>query len=273
MSQYLAKFYCGNKKNLCNYNEPIEYKKMLDRQFNLEQYDIVNNCKGYGKQKGYCCDKNGKDANKIMDKTLMASLNDEFKQNIFHTSDGKIEDHIPLIKTYSDKFGNLASIDVCNCGGEEDEYKKCVEEKCPDFRTPTKYEYCKMGTSDNSYKCFTDIETEYDYIAPSETLGDFPSYSPEPKKHIFGRCKLAPFVEDSDDVMSNNFKINNLYPDCYLNLCNKKPENQTLENVANNNYEKNVYTLYDNHNNIGFVDVKNNKKVQNNGSIRDILLK
>ena len=68
MSQYLAKFYCGNKKNLCNYNEPIEYKKMLDRQFNLEQYDIVNNCKGYGKQKGYCCDKNGKDANKIMKK-------------------------------------------------------------------------------------------------------------------------------------------------------------------------------------------------------------
>ena len=82
MSQYLSNFYCGNKKNLCNYNKPIEYGKMLNRQFDMEQYEIVKNCKGYGKEKGYCCDPNQKDIHKPMDIEYMEHINNEFGQDI-----------------------------------------------------------------------------------------------------------------------------------------------------------------------------------------------
>ena len=35
MSQYLSRFYCGNKEGLCNFSEPIQYNKILDRKPDL----------------------------------------------------------------------------------------------------------------------------------------------------------------------------------------------------------------------------------------------
>ena len=33
MSAYLSNYYCGNLENKCNYEEPINYTKITDRQF------------------------------------------------------------------------------------------------------------------------------------------------------------------------------------------------------------------------------------------------
>ena len=52
MSQYLSQFYCGNTKNLCNYDKPIDYSSLLDRQFDEKQYN-KNNCQGMEKLKVY----------------------------------------------------------------------------------------------------------------------------------------------------------------------------------------------------------------------------
>ena len=151
MSQYLTKFYCGNKDQLCNYDEPIDYTKILDRQFNV---DNIFNCKGVGRSKGYCCDT--EDKNKPIDKEYMKKMNDKIGDLVFHSGDcnKSIEDHIPLIKPKLDNNNNIEYIDVCNCGGDEKEYKECVEERCSGYRKPTRYEYCKMGNNDNKYKCY-----------------------------------------------------------------------------------------------------------------------
>ena len=146
MSQYLAKFYCGNKEGVCNFSEPMKYDKVIGRQFDNLLTDFMSQCSGDGKEKGYCCDKN----DKIMDKTDMAEINLTAGEDIF-VKDEKGEffpGQIPLVRT-NEKNGKLSSIDLCNCGGNLDDYSKCVAENCSDFKVPTRYEYCKMGPSLN----------------------------------------------------------------------------------------------------------------------------
>ena len=288
MSQYLSNFYCGNKKNLCNYNKPIEYGKMLNRQFDMEQYEIVKNCKGYGKEKGYCCDPNQKDIHKPMDVEYMEHINNEFGQDIFHRNhDNKILDTVPLIKTIKNADGDIINIDVCQCGGEPKEYRDCVRRNCSDYKIPSRYEYCKMGSNDNTFKCFTNVNEEHSYMAPTQTLGEFPSSSDNivdspsisntseqnnsgNNQNIFGRCRLAPV--DEDYSISRNFTIKNVVPDCYLNLCNKKSEFNNLENVAPNNYNPRVYNLGSNES-MGFEEINlNNIEKSKKKTIADFLL-
>jgi hypothetical protein len=291
MSQYLSNFYCGNKKNLCNFHKPIEYNKMLNRQFDMGQYDIVNNCKGYGKTKGYCCNPLQEGIHKPMDKKYMEHLNKEFGHTIFHKNDnGNIEDSVPLVKTIKNSSGEIHTIDVCQCGGEEEDYKKCVKENCKDYKIPSRYEYCKMGNSDNTFRCFTDVkENESYYFSPSETFGDFPTPTelnteltpaptidkkdPNSSNKGFGRCKLSPLEKGGDDIMSTNFRINKVYPDCYLNLCSKTPGSQNLENVAPDNYNHRVHNLGSNES-MGFREINNgNRKRNEKKSIADFLIK
>ena len=117
MSQYLSNFYCGNSKNLCNYNKPIKYSEMLNRQFDMEQYNIVNNCKGNNKMKGYCCNPKQTDP---MDREYMEHINKEFGHTIFHKNDnGEILDNIPLVKPLRNENNEIITIEVCRCDGEQ----------------------------------------------------------------------------------------------------------------------------------------------------------
>ena len=94
-----------------------------------------------------------------MDKAYMEKINREFGHTIFHKNDeGEIEDSIPLIKTFKNEQGEIIKINVCDCGGNDKEYRDCVRKNCSDFKIPSRYEFCKMGNNDNSFKCFTDLE-------------------------------------------------------------------------------------------------------------------
>ena len=235
MSQYLSHFYCGNTQKLCNYNKPIKYSDMLNRQFDMEQYDVVNNCKGYNKTKGYCCDSQQTNP---MDKEYMEYINKEFGHTIFHKNDnGEILDSVPLIKPIRNEKNEITSIDVCGCDGNEEEYRDCVRKNCKDFKIPSQYEYCKMGNNDNTHRCLIDNNSD-----------------------DFGRCKLAS-VNDKNEY-SQNFRINDIYPDCYLNLCNKDKKIHSLEKVTPNNYD----------NDTGFQKIESNTNInKKKNSIADFL--
>ena len=62
---------------------------------------------------------------------------------------------IPLIKPLTQN-GELKAMEVCTCGGTPEEYVKCVSENCEDYRFPTRYEYCKLGSEHNKIGCFHD---------------------------------------------------------------------------------------------------------------------
>ena len=106
-----------------------------------------------------------------------------------------------------------------------------------------------MGNNDNTFRCFTD---EPNNIFPS------PSFEEE-ENNNFGRCKMASV--DADNEYSSNFKIKELYPDCYLNLCNKEKKTQSMERVVPNNY---------NGTNLGFQKFEINK-TEKKKSIADFL--
>ena len=288
MSQYLSQFYCGNKKNLCNFNKPINYSSLLNRQFDKQQYKLINNCKGFGKEKGLCCKKEGMED--PMDKEYMEKINKEFGHTIFHKNDnGEIDDSIPLIKTFKNENGEIVKINVCDCGGEEKNYKECVERNCQGYKVPSRYEFCKMGNSDNSFKCFTDYEeNENNLLERNEVLGNFPSESNldiennfphssdnisqgnnnsknnnKKEKNIFGRCKLSPFENNTQYTHNSVFTINNIRPDCYLNLCNKDPNLFSIDRVTPNNSNSMFHSLGTNEKPTGFLEL-NNRNSKNN---------
>lgn len=186
MSVYLSNYYCGNMENKCNYQEPLDYKKITDRQFIDIFSKKVEECEEMKGVKGLCCS-NNEENSKIMDDEYVKELN---KDNY------KINENIPLVKV-NKKDGNIESIDVCNCGGTEN-YNECKEEMCEGYRKPTRYEYCKLGNYNN----------------PECILEDAPGISEE---DIIKRCKLKPLTEDRI-----NININNLVNDCYLNTCKKE---------------------------------------------------
>ena len=76
MSNYLTNFYCGNKRNLCNYNEPIEYKKLLNRQFNNNLHYYIEDCNNIKNSSlGYCCDSKNPEMLKNIDMEYMDKMN------------------------------------------------------------------------------------------------------------------------------------------------------------------------------------------------------
>ena len=82
MSQYLSRFYCGNKDGLCNFVEPINYEKVIDRQFDNLITEVIDECKGDGKEKGYCCS-NSPENKKTMKDSDMENINKIAKGKIF----------------------------------------------------------------------------------------------------------------------------------------------------------------------------------------------
>ena len=83
MSQYLSRFYCGNKDGLCNFTEPLKYEKVIDRQFDNLLTDIVNQCSNEGQEKGYCCDNSKINQNPITSNDLK-NINKIAKGKIFN---------------------------------------------------------------------------------------------------------------------------------------------------------------------------------------------
>ena len=214
MSQYLSRFYCGNKDGLCNFVEPINYEKMIDRQFDNLITEVVNQCEGEGKEKGYCCSKTPENM-KTMDDKDMEHINKIAKGKIFKKDqdDKFYPGQIPLVKPNVVK-GKIESIDMCNCGGDTNEYNSCVEKNCKDYKLATKYEYCKLGDMSSQYGCYGKGQDN---------------------------CKVGPLDPDAGMMYSKRVRINNLLPDCYLNVCNKRMINGSLENTANFSPETQYY--------------------------------
>tara|TARA_B100000787_G_C16182691_1_gene292802 strand:- start:1264 stop:2031 length:768 start_codon:yes stop_codon:yes gene_type:complete len=218
MSQYLSRFYCGNKEGLCNFTEPMNYEKVIDRQFDNLLTDMVQQCSGEGKEKGYCCDNIPKNK-KPMTTNDLKNINRIAKGKIFNKDENMdfLPNQIPLVKT-NKKNGKIESIDICQCGGAVDEYDRCVEKNCRNYKVPTRYEYCKLGDMSNQYGCYGDNQKD---------------------------CKVDTLNPNEGYTYSPKLKINNLLPDCYLNICNKRMIDGNLDQTAN--FTKDVqYYMYDN---------------------------
>ena len=114
MSQYLSRFYCGNKEGLCNFSEPIQYNKILDRNFDNTLVEVVQNCKGPGREKGYCCLKDS-ESNKLITTQDLENINQMAGGEVFKRDEhGNVfKGQVPLVKVNKDGE-NIKSIDVCN---------------------------------------------------------------------------------------------------------------------------------------------------------------
>jgi len=233
MSQYLSRFYCGNKDGLCNFIEPMKYEKIINRQFDNLLTDVIHQCTGDGKDKGYCCDKSPENM-KPMEEKDMEHINKIANGKIFRKDpNGNFyPNQIPLIKT-NVKNDEVVSIDLCQCGGESDEYSKCIQENCKNYRVPTKYEYCKLGDRSKEFGCYGDSQKE---------------------------CEVGPLDPDSTMVHTPKMRIGNLLPDCYLNVCNKRMINGSLENTSNYTPESQYFAF------------RNDGSVNQKESIKDYLL-
>jgi hypothetical protein len=218
MSQYLSRYYCGNKEGLCNFSEPIKYDQMIDRQFDNLSVDIVSECSGEGQDKGFCCYKN-KESDKLITTNDLEKINQMANGEVFKRDEnGNVfKGQIPLIKLNKDGE-EIKSIDVCDCGGDNKDYKKCVKKNCKDYKHPTKYEYCKMGDMSNLYGCYGKNQEN---------------------------CNVGNADPEAGFMYSPNLRINNLFPDCYLNLCNKSQINGELDNTSSFSNET-QYHIFDN---------------------------
>ena len=224
MSQYLSRYYCGNKEGLCNFSEPMEYNKMINRQFDNLLVDVVSECRGDGKEQGFCCYKD-KESDKLITTHDLEKINQMANGEVFKRDEnGNVfKGQVPLIKL--NKNGEqITSIDVCDCGGNTKDYRKCVEKNCKDFKHPTKYEYCKMGDMSNLYGCYGSNQKN---------------------------CKVGNHNPDDGYMYSHNLRINNLFPDCYLNICNKSKINGELDNTGSFSADTEYY-VFDNNVNSKF---------------------
>jgi hypothetical protein len=257
MSQYLSQFYCGNKRHNCNYNEPIDYSKLMNRHLDLDIHKMLDECQGKDFEKGYCCDVSNKELHKLMDEEWMEKINKDFEANVF-TKDNYDNFHrnqIPLIKPLT-RNGKLEGMDVCACGGDSQEYAQCVNENCNDYRYPTRYEYCKLGSELNKIHCI-DNNNE---LSNGPSSSDAPSTSSSPQD----RCVLRPSNYDSQFTHSKSIRIENLPPDCYLNLCNKNPKLSSLDNMTYNDSNKNKLFNVKGHSLEQYKYKKTDEQLQNN---------
>ena len=218
MSQYLTNFYCGNKRGHCNYNQPIPYEKLLNRNFDSHLHKILEDCQGKEFEKGYCCDPNNPELHKPVDDEFMEEMNQKFEARIFHKNEHGdfFPGQIPLIKPRT-KNNKLDAIEVCTCGGTSEEYTQCVNENCKGFDYPTRYQYCKLGPTLDKVNCIVRNEES--------------NSSEKSNKDLQKRCKLEPVNQETQYTYSHNFKVNNLFPDCYINLCNKNPSMHLLDEL------------------------------------------
>jgi hypothetical protein len=237
MSQYLSRFYCGNKEGLCNFSEPIKYDQILDRQFDNTLVEVVQQCDGPGKTKGYCCKKDTESGNLITTADL-ENINQLAGGEVFKRDEhGNVfKGQVPLVRV-NREGENINSIDVCGCGGNKKDFKKCVEKNCKGFNPPTKYEYCKMGDMSNLYGCYG--------------------------KNQKG-CEAGNEHPETQYMYSHRLRINDLYPDCYLNLCNKSHIDGSLDDTASNTPEQNHYIFKNN------VDSEFDKSIDNYLLLNDI---
>ena len=208
MSQYLSQFYCGNNKELCNFNKPVDYSMLINRQYDHNIHNMISQCEEDKLDKGYCCNSNDEELKKPMDEKYMEKINKEYGHDIFKKdhNDNFVQGQIPLVKV-NKKNGEIQSMDVCTCGGKSLEYTNCIAENCNDYRIPTRYEFCKLGSEHNKKYCVNeDDNTNF-------------------------RCKMEPVYKGSDRMYSHSLRVGKLLPDCFLNLCNKDPEISKLDNV------------------------------------------
>ena len=92
-----------------------------------------------------------------------------------------------------------------------------------------------MGPSLNKINCV--VREEETAPSPSGEQKTEPT-----TKSAAERCKLEPVHRESQYTYSHQFKINNLFPDCYLNLCNKTPRMQMLDQlVSSSTTDENKY--------------------------------
>ena len=280
MSKYLSKYYCGNKTGLCNYNEPLEYSKVLDRTFDAEVIRRKEECnENYGIL-GYCCDKKN---DKIMNEESMERINKEFKEEIF-TKNNLGEFHpgqIPLVKVNKNKEGKIQNIDLCTCGGEPTEYNYCVKHDCVGFRQPTEYEYCKIGSEHNRIGCF--LNSDYEDLSnhspsPSNSDDDNNNDKNNNKIDILNRCKLHMVNNKDGSIEKTTLTVNNLQNDCFNTVCRKNEENLRLRNLIHSTTtdETKHFYLGDSITSYGYLRPKeeiNRKKLPSNYSIESILKK
>lgn len=241
MSSYLSKYYCGNLENKCNYQEPIDYTKITDRQFINKFGEKVDECKKLKGKKGYCCDPNDIELNKVFEDEYINKLNEKIGRKVFKNDNG----NIPLVKVKKDSNGKVLSMEICNCGGSEN-YKECIEERCKGYKKPTGYEYCKLG----------------EYNKPECVVQEGPGISDDNMEN----CKLKSLKEERV-----NIKVDNLVKDCYNNLCEKKGKLDMLKNRYT--VENKYFKLGDSLKHYGLD--KNKKQINNNiksRSLRDYLL-
>ena len=214
MSIYLSKYYCGNLENKCNYEKPLDYTKITNRQFINTLSDMTSECDKIKGKKGLCCDKKGEDMDKTINKKYMEEINEKTGMEVFNSE--KIR--IPLVRVNNDKDNNIKNIDICNCSGTEN-YKECVAERCQGYKEPTRYEYCKMGD-----------------LGGSECIVEGPALFEEDEENdLTSRCKLKPLVEDRI-----NIRIDDLMNDCYNSECEKRGNLDMLVNryTTDNKYYK-----------------------------------
>lgn len=114
---------CLNEEKSCYHNELIDTNKYFDYLKTVvgteEEVNEKRNKYVCGNNSGKiieCCQKNGKDANQIMENKK-------------------------LIKIIKDSNGNITEYRICNCPN-----KICEQTKCVDYKKPTKYEACKART-------------------------------------------------------------------------------------------------------------------------------
>ena len=232
MSQYLSQFYCGNKRGHCNYNEPIDYQKLLNRNFDSTLLQVLEDCQGKDFEKGFCCDPVNKELAKPMDDVYMEKINQKFEAQIFTKNEhGQFHrGQIPLIRPLL-KDNKMVGADICSCGGESDDYVKCVSENCSDYRYPTRYEYCKLGSDMNKTYCVDSLESA---PAPSQAyLSELTSQE---------RCKLHPVDPNTQSRESPNYRLNELAPDCYINNCTQEKKLNLLDElISNTTTDENKY--------------------------------
>ena len=230
MSQYLSRFYCGNKEGLCNFSEPIKYNQILNRQFDNTLVEVAQQCDGPGKEKGCCCKKDTESENLITTADL-ENINQMAGSEVFKRDEhGNVfKGQVPLVRVNRDGE-SIDSIDVCGCGGDKKDFKNCVEKNCKGFDAPTKYEYCKMGDMSKLYGCYGNNQKS---------------------------CEVGNEHPKTQYMYSHRLRINDLYPDCYLNLCNKSHIDGSLDDTASNTAEQQHYIFKNN------VDSKFDKSIDN----------
>ena len=95
---------------------------------------------------------------------------------------------------------------------------------CQIIDVSTRYEYCKLGSDINKTYC---------------VVGESPSDSNN--QHPQEKCDLR--LQDIDQHLthSHNFRIKNLYPDCYINKCIKDKKLQVLDELVYSSADANKY--------------------------------